>query len=82
MGSILIRRLDENTKRRLRARAARHGRSMEAEACEILKCELSRTPAASSGWAEQIHKRFAKFGGFEMPAFRRELMREPPPFGS
>ena len=82
MSSILIRRLDENTKRRLRERAARHGRSMEAEAREILKCELSRTPRASSRWAEQIHARFAKFGGFEIPEIAREPMREPPRYGS
>ena len=48
MATILIRRLDDNAKRRLRARAAKHGRSMEAEAREILKCEAhADTPALS-----------------------------------
>jgi phosphopantothenoylcysteine decarboxylase / phosphopantothenate---cysteine ligase len=37
MASITIRRLDEQAKRRLRLRAARHGRSMEDEARIILR---------------------------------------------
>src|SRR5215216_2944498 len=37
MATILIRRLDESTKARLRIRAAQHGRSMEEEAREILR---------------------------------------------
>src|ERR1700730_7736309 len=36
MASITIRRLDEDLKKRLRLRAARHGRSMEDEARTIL----------------------------------------------
>src|SRR3954451_3846984 len=37
MASITIRRLDDDAKRRLRLRAARHGRSMEDEARIILR---------------------------------------------
>ena len=37
MASITIRKLDDAVKSRLRIRAARHGRSMEEEAREILK---------------------------------------------
>jgi len=81
MATILIRRLDDGTKRKLRARAAKYGRSMEEEAREILKCELARAAPTSPNWAEQIHARFAKFGGFEMPPIPREPMREPPQFG-
>ena len=40
MGSITIRNLDDTLKRRLRVRAAEHGRSMEEEVRE--------NPAASS----------------------------------
>ena len=36
MGQLLIRNLDEGTKQRLRERAARHGRSMEAEVRAII----------------------------------------------
>src|SRR5215510_10401121 len=37
MASITIRQLDDKSKRRLRLRAARHGRSMEDEARTILR---------------------------------------------
>ena len=37
MASITIRNLDDTLKRRLRIRAAEHGRSMEEEAREILR---------------------------------------------
>jgi len=37
MASITIRRLPESTKRRLRMRAARNGRSMEQELRELLE---------------------------------------------
>ena len=41
MASITIRNLDEETKRRLRIRAARHERSMEEEARNILRSALA-----------------------------------------
>ncbi|MRH21335.1 FitA-like ribbon-helix-helix domain-containing protein, partial [Rhodovulum strictum] len=37
MASITIRNLDDDVKRRLRIRAAEHGRSMEEEVREILR---------------------------------------------
>ena len=37
MASITIRNLEDDVKRRLRIRAAEHGRSMEEEAREILR---------------------------------------------
>jgi plasmid stability protein len=78
--SIIIRRLDESIKTRLQARAARHGRSMEAEAREILKSALARRPGSSKNLAERIHARFVALGGFELPHIPREPMREPPTF--
>jgi len=53
MSTILIRQLDEATKVRLRLRAAQHGRSMEAEAREILKTTLTRQARARRGLAER-----------------------------
>jgi len=41
-GRVTIRQLEEGTKRKLRIRAAQHGRSMEQEAREILKTALNR----------------------------------------
>ena len=48
MASIVIRRLDDSVKARLRLRAAEHGRSMEEEAREILKSALTPLPGKSA----------------------------------
>lgn len=80
MGSLLIRRLDDSIKARLRTRAARRGRSMEEEAREILKVALARAPKSRGGLAEEIHARFAALGGFDMPSIPRDPVREPPRF--
>ena len=42
VSSITIRNLEESVKRRLRIRAARHGRSMEEEARHILRAALAQ----------------------------------------
>ncbi|MEA3024278.1 MAG: phosphopantothenoylcysteine decarboxylase / phosphopantothenate---cysteine ligase [Alphaproteobacteria bacterium] len=46
MASLTIRQLDDDVKRRLRLRAARHGRSMEEEARHLLAQHLAAGPAA------------------------------------
>ena len=80
MATILIRRLDDSVKARLRVRAARHGRSMEAEAREILKAGLAGPADTTKKLFERIHARFAALGGFELPEIPREPIREPPTF--
>ena len=80
MSTILIRQLDEATKLRLRLRAAQHGRSMEAEAREILKTALTRQARARPGLADRIHARFTALGGVNLPKIPREPMRPPPTF--
>ena len=82
MATLTIRRLDEKTKSRLRVRAARHGRSMEEEAREILRSALTVPSPARENLAETIHRRFAAFGGLELVLPRRDTMREPPGFGN
>jgi phosphopantothenoylcysteine decarboxylase/phosphopantothenate--cysteine ligase len=47
MASLTIRQLDDDVKRRLRLRAARHGRSMEEEARHLLALHLATGPAAT-----------------------------------
>jgi plasmid stability protein len=49
MASITIRKLPENTKRRLRIRAAYNGHSMEQEARELLEAELTRAEGEPLG---------------------------------
>ncbi len=70
--SITIRNLDERLKERLRVRAAERGRSMEAEAREILRCALGQQPARSRNLAEQIGLRFAPLGGVGLPFVERD----------
>lgn len=79
MASITIRNLDDELKRRLRIRAAEHGRSMEEEAREILRQAIGK-PAAPENLGEAIHRRFAALGGVELDLPPREPMPEPPRF--
>ena len=80
MASITIRNLDEELKRRLRIRAADHGRSMEEEVRQILRVALNQAPAAPVDLAHAIRTRFAPFCGVELELPVREPMREPPRF--
>lgn len=76
MASITIRRLPETTKRRLRMRAARNGRSMEQEAREILKGALQQPEREPENLGEAIHKMFAPFGGVDLKIPKREPIPE------
>jgi plasmid stability protein len=77
MASITIRDIDEKLKSRLRIRAARHGRSMEDEARDILRSALNRQPTQAGGLFEAIRARVESLGGVELGIAARELMREP-----
>ncbi len=77
MASITIRRLPENTKRRLRIRAARNGRSMEQEARELLEAALAKTEPKSEDLGEIIHRRFAALGGVDLKIPPRGPIRDP-----
>lgn len=60
-----IRNLDERVKERLRVRAARHGRSMEAEARAILTDAVCG-PGDAGGLFQAILERFGELGGVEL----------------
>lgn len=77
MASITIRNLDEALKRRLRIRAAEHGRSMEEEAREILRRAVG-VPAAPANLAASIRARIEASGGVDLDIPPREPIREPP----
>ncbi|MGH2853661.1 MAG: FitA-like ribbon-helix-helix domain-containing protein [Solirubrobacteraceae bacterium] len=75
MATLTIRGLDDETKTRLRVRAARHGRSMEAEVRAILEDALP-FESSSGGLGSRVHARFAAIGGMELdPPVRREAPR-------
>lgn len=80
MGSITIRKLDDDLKQRLRRRAARHGRSMEDEVREVLRITLAVDTGEPDNLAERIQARFASLGGVELELPEREPAREPPEF--
>lgn len=65
MAAVSIRNLDEDTKRRLRIRAAQHGRSMEAEIRAILE-EAVKEPEPPGGLFTVLMDRFGAIGGVEL----------------
>lgn len=73
MATIVVRNLDEAVKQRLQARAAQHGRSMEAEARRILEEAVRER----DNFGVAIIETFRKYGGVELdiPA-RTEMPRE------
>jgi plasmid stability protein len=77
MASITIRNLKDDLKRRLRVRAAEHGRSMEEEAREILRQVVGKA-APPRNLAAAIRARVTPFGGLDLDLPAREPMREPP----
>jgi antitoxin FitA len=78
MASITIRNLDDETKERLRVRAAHRRRSMEEEARNILREALDTEIALPRNLATAVHTRFAALGGVDLEIPVREPMREPP----
>jgi plasmid stability protein len=80
MGSILIRKVDERLKRKLRLRAAQRGRSMEDEARDILKAALAKEAQPPRNLYESIRRRIEPLGGVDLPPFPDEPMPDPPKF--
>jgi antitoxin FitA len=61
---LQVRNLDPRVKQALRVRAARNGRSMEAEARQILTDAVSLSKRQHPhSLADAIHRRFAALGG-------------------
>lgn len=77
MASMTIRNIDEKLKARLRVQAARHGRSMEDEARDILRAALSTEVARALTLVDSIRARIEPLGGVELEIAPREAMREP-----
>jgi len=68
MAQLIVRRLDDDVKERLKARAKRHGRSLEAEARAILEDAANGSPKhgrsrkKEKGFGTLMHERFKKVG--------------------
>jgi plasmid stability protein len=80
MASLTIRKLDDRLKKQLRLRAARHGRSMEEEARQILAAGIKEKPAPTSNLADAIAAIVDPIGGLELDLPLRSPMRAPPRF--
>jgi plasmid stability protein len=74
---MTIRDIDDSLKARLRVRAARHGRSMEDEARDILRAALSAQPPRARTLVDSIRARVEPLGGVDLEIPPREPMREP-----
>ena len=79
MASITIRNLEDDVKTALRIRAAQQGRSMEAEAREILRRAVRAAPVKRD-LGKAIRARFAAIGYVDLPEIEREYPRDPPNF--
>lgn len=71
MATLTIRDFDEELKAGLRVRAARNGRSMEAEVRAILRSALTR-PSAETGIGSRIRRRFADVDDAALPLPARD----------
>jgi antitoxin FitA len=81
MATLTIRDLDDDVKARLRIRAAENGRSMEAEARELLATALiGRRPARGLG--SHIRDRFADIGGADLDIAPRDDLARSAEIGS
>ena len=78
MASLTIRNLEEDTKERLRVRAAQNGRSMEEEARAILRATVAGATAADL-WTRS-RALFAGAKGFDLTLPSRAADRTPTAF--
>jgi plasmid stability protein len=80
MSGITIRNLDDSLKRKLRVRAAQHGRSMEEEARQILRHALTQKADKPENLWDAIRRLVEPLGGVDLELPPREPPREPPHF--
>jgi plasmid stability protein len=62
MGQMIVRNLEDDVKRRLQARARRHGRSTEEEVRDILRNAVRDEGGRRPGLGSRIAARFAGDG--------------------
>ena len=79
--ALSIRNLDDQVKERLRVRAARHGRSMEAEVRAILTDAVAE-PGDTPGLVQTLMERFSELGGVELDLPPRATRPRAAEFGS
>jgi hypothetical protein len=81
MAQLVVRNLEDTVKRRLKARAEAHGRSLEGEVREILRSVAEGKFGAvyshsEQGFAEQVIRNFSGVAGeLKIPPRSKELPR-------
>jgi antitoxin FitA len=78
MAQLVVRKLDENVKKRLRQRAKRRGHSMEAEIRDILSAAVEEKETREEGLGTFITRQFSGKGigiDFDIPEWRGEKVR-------
>ena len=75
MAQFVVRQLEDDLKERLKRRAKRHGRSMEAEVREILRTAAAEPDAPRSRLGSRIA---ARFRGLGLPTDLPEMRGQSP----
>lgn len=76
MAQLIVRNLDEGVKEKLRRRAARRQRSLEAEVRDILSDAVARSEPNERTLGSRIASRFANISGkVEVPELRGQAAR-------
>jgi plasmid stability protein len=78
MTTLTIRNVEPALKERLRIRAARNGRSMEAELRHILSTTVGGDSNREVNLAEAIRRRFLPLGGVELEPHPPVPVGKPP----
>ena len=81
MATMTIHNLDDGLKLRLRVRAAMHGRSVEEEACEILRRAIGGVHSPRD-IASGVGTRIANPDRVNLHLAAREAIRDPSPLGT
>jgi plasmid stability protein len=79
MATLTIRNVDAAVKEEPRVRAARNGRSMEAELRAIVTQAVGAKPLDEVNLAEAIRRRFAPFGGIDDLEIHPQVPVDDPP---
>jgi plasmid stability protein len=62
VAQLIVRNLDDSVKEKLRRRAARRRRSLEAEVRDILSAAVARSESSERDLGSRIARRFAELG--------------------
>ena len=76
MAQFVVRSVENDVKRRLQRRAARHGRSMEEEVREILRSAVHQEEEPSGGLGTEIAALFTRNGlAADIPELRGHKLK-------